>query len=55
MPPRVCALLRAFDGDLLRHEHGPLSGSLSRSDTELELPLIELTNDLAHNCLIQIG
>jgi hypothetical protein len=51
----VCALFRAFDGDPLRHEHGPSSGSLSRSDTELELPLIELINDLAHGCLIQIG
>jgi hypothetical protein len=32
-----------------------LSASLSRGDTELELPLIELINDLAHGCLIEIG
>jgi hypothetical protein len=50
------ALLRAFDDNLLRHEHGALRGStcLRGGDTELELALIELIDDLAHGCLIQI-
>jgi hypothetical protein len=46
----------AEDGNLLRHEHRALRGSTcSRGgDTELELALIELIDDLAHGCLIQI-
>jgi hypothetical protein len=55
MPPGALPSLRALDSDFLRHEHGTLSPSLSRGHTELELPLIELINDLAHGCLIQIG
>lgn len=52
----LCALLRAFDDNLLRHEHGALRGSmcLRGGDAELELALIELIDDLAHGCLIQI-
>ena len=40
----LCALLRAFDGNLLRHEHGALRGStrLRGGDAELKLALIEL-------------
>jgi hypothetical protein len=49
------ALLR-FDDNLLRHEHGALRGStcLRGGDTEFGLALIELIDDLAHGCLIQI-
>ncbi len=36
-------------------EHGVLHGSLRGDGTELELALIELIDDLAHGCLIQIG
>jgi hypothetical protein len=51
----LSALLRAFDGNLLRHEHGALREStcLRGGDTELELALIESIDDLAHGCLIQ--
>jgi hypothetical protein len=52
----LCALLRTFDGNLLRHEHEALRGStcLRGGDAELELALIKLIDDLAHGCLIQI-
>ena len=36
-------------------EQGVLHGSLRGDGTELELALIELIDDLAHGCLIQIG
>ena len=36
-------------------EHGVLHGSLRGDGTELELALIELIDDLAHGCLIQIA
>ncbi|HEY5704058.1 MAG TPA: hypothetical protein VIS96_00625 [Terrimicrobiaceae bacterium] len=55
MASAIYALLRALNGDLLRYEHGSLNGSLSCGDTELHLSLIELSNDLVHGRLIQIG
>ena len=39
----------------LRHEHGALRGSLRGGATELELDLIKLIDDLAHDCLIRVG
>jgi hypothetical protein len=40
---------------LLRHERGSLRGKFRGGDTGLQLALIELTDDLAHECLIRIG
>ena len=39
----------------LRHERGALRGSLRGGATELELELIKLIDDLAHDCLIRVG
>ena len=53
--PFVSALFRTAYGSESRHEHGALRGSLRGGGTKLKLPLIELIDDLAHGCLIQIG
>ena len=39
----------------LRREPGALRGSLRGGATELELDLIQLIDDLAHDCLIRVG
>ena len=39
----------------LRREYGALRGSLRGGGIELEVAFIDLIDDLAHGCLIQIG
>jgi hypothetical protein len=54
LPDRFGTLLRTLNGNCSRDEDGPLNRALSRRHTELKLALIELVDNLAHGCLIQI-
>ena len=48
-------LFRTPYGSDPRREQEALRGSLRGGGTDLKLALIELIDDLAHGCLIQIG
>jgi hypothetical protein len=54
LPARFGILLRTSNGDRSRDEDRSLNSALCRRHTELKLALIELVDNLAHGCLIQI-